>query len=263
MAKKFIILGVILGVLAAGLMWWRINQIENKQKALSFFKLKPEISVAKGQTISPEMLHTFYLPEKFGSLNDIVIQNTQTNLEWIKTYPVTTDIAAGRFLLYEYFEDKPETRFAAKIEDGKRAITIGVSPTTAVGFFIEPGSRVDILGTIETQEIKNIEVEIPFKDKKTRKQKPVMIPQISKKIVTKTILQNVRILAVGRITTRRGYTRSGGIGYSNVTVELSPFEAEKLVFAMGQIQGGFTLLLRNPKNNTQENIPSVSWKDIQ
>mgnify|MGYP001141632942 CR=1 FL=1 len=39
-----------------------------------------------------------------------------------------------------------------------------------------------------------------------------------------------------------------------------PSDAETLVFALTQVQDGFTLLLRNPKDSATAALPRVSWQ---
>ena len=128
-------------------------------------------------------------------------------------------------------------------------MTIPVNSITSVGFFIEPGSRVDVLGTMEEQ----VPVDIGAGE-----DNPETV-----RVVTKTILQNLHILAVGDATTRGRYLRKDERGYTTVTVEVTPMQAEVLVFAIQHVLGGLTLVLRNPANDDVSEIPNVSWEQFQ
>jgi len=251
MSKTLIIVGVVLGIVAAGLINFRLQSVSDTQESAPFLRLEPDVSLAKGDTIRLAMLRTERLPEQFSQLTDLAIADTPQNRAWLTDRPVSEDVPAGGFLLYELFTDEPEQRFAATIKPNMRALTVGVNATSAVGYFVEPGSRVDVLGTMDVERIDMIEAN------------GVSVPQRVRTTMTRTILQNIAVLAVGRATTRGAYV--GDVaedGYATVTFELTPEQAEQLVFAMNQVQGGLTLVLRNPADAELIELPSVSWEDL-
>lgn len=49
------------------------------------------------------------------------------------------------------------------------------------------------------------------------------------RVVTRTFLQNVKVLAVGAATTAEGAVTKANSTYNNVTVEVTPSEAEMLI----------------------------------
>ena len=63
-----------------------------------------------------------------------------------------------------------------------------------------------------------------------------------KDTVTKTILQDVKVLAVGKMW-RNGEGEAAGRSYSTVTLQLMPDEVEMVIFASQK--GKITLSLRN------------------
>lgn len=257
MSKWFLAIGTVLGLLTTMLIYRHIDQIQAKQVSIEYIRLKPNESIAKDGMVKLSQLNIVTLPEGkgFESLAKVAISHTQDNVDWIKGRASTRDIPAGSFLLYEYFADEPSSRFAYRIHKDRRAMTIKVNQTSAVGYFIEPGSRVDILGTVSKTEI------IPATNKPSiSKQDDLKNLDVNRQttVVTKTLQQNVRVLAVGPYTTRNSYLR-GKRSYSSITIELTPQDAEKLVFAQKHLADGFTLVLRNPENTSAEKIPSVSW----
>jgi pilus assembly protein CpaB len=132
---------------------------------------------------------------------------------------------------------------APMIKHGMRAITLSVGGPNAVNGMIEPNDRVDILGTFT----------FPSKT----------APQ-EMETVTLTVLQNVTVLAVGQrlakdIEDGRGRRLSGA---GLVTVEVSPEEAELLVFA--QPTGQLTLALRNPSDmGYKEDLPEINFNHLE
>ena len=135
---------------------------------------------------------------------------------------------------------------ANDIKREMRALSINVTGAAAVSGMVRPNDHVDVIGTFS----------FPNKDG-------------SQELVTYTILQNVLVLATGKETAKSGRAMNTtpfgtpAASYSTVTLEVSPREAEMLVFAE-QIKGRLALTLRN-RNDTscQSELPKVDFQKIQ
>lgn len=136
---------------------------------------------------------------------------------------------------------------AVSIKAGLRAISLGISGEAAVSGLVQPNDHVDILGTFTM---------------------PSRTAAGQMEVVTFTILQDVSILATG---SRMAKTDTGGSfgvesrpsAYSAVTVEVTPREAELLVFAES-MKGKMTLALRNPEDVTfEKDLPEVNFKYLE
>jgi len=246
-AKWVLIIGIVLGLLTVVLLYFHIDSIQQKQQSEAYFyigKALPEGAIISQELWDNDVLKVVYFPagDDFDSLDQVAVKASDESFTWIIGKRVVKDIKRG-LLRYDYFTDEPVQRLAAGIQLKNRLMTIPVNQISAAGFFIEPGSRVDIVATYQFAENGN----------KGGMQE--------KKRVTKIIQQNVRVLAVGNITTRGAYLETGQ--YSTVTIEVTPEQAEILVFAMGEAEGGFTLLLRHPANQEIQPVPSVSWDSIK
>ena len=78
------------------------------------------------------------------------------------------------------------------------------------------------------------------------------------------MLQNVLVLATGKDTAKTSSAFNfGGSNYSTVTLEVTPREAEMLVFCE-QIKGRLALTLRN-RNDTsfEKELPQVDFEKIR
>ena len=125
-----------------------------------------------------------------------------------------------------------------------RAISINVSGSASVSGMVNPNDHVDVLGTFSFPS-KEVEGEL--------------------ELVTMTILQDVLVLAVGKETSKSMLiaTRRAQTSYNMVTLEVTPREAEMLVFAE-QIKGRLALALRNPDDIYYEKeLPRVDFQKIQ
>jgi Flp pilus assembly protein CpaB len=260
MSKWLVIAGSLLGLLTVVLVNLHIDRLASSQKSVALLRLKPSVSLTMGQRVALDMLQTEEVPERFRSFTKLAISDSQESRAWIDGRPVTRDVAPGTLLLHEHFADEPRERFPARIATHKRAIAIPVTAASAVNYFIEPGSRVDILGTFESADQQP--VAVPGPGDAGSAPHTLTIPSLKRTTVTKTILQNVRVLAVGRAVTRGNYLELGRDSFSTVTVEVSGEDAEKLLFAISQVRGGLTLVLRNPEDQHIKAIPSVSWDSL-
>ncbi|MBQ4200089.1 MAG: Flp pilus assembly protein CpaB [Kiritimatiellae bacterium] len=170
------------------------------------------------------------------------------------------DIVLGRKILNGH--SKGEVLFWADLEGGHpnagglaadirkkmRAVSINCSGAAAVSGMVKPNDHVDVIATFSFPKL--------GEDKRTMVQETV----------TCTILQNVLVLATGKETSKSSVVRndlSGAGAYSMVTLEVTPREAEMLVFAE-QIRGRITLALRN-RNDTyyEAELPQVDFEKIR
>jgi pilus assembly protein CpaB len=133
---------------------------------------------------------------------------------------------------------------APLIQPKLRAISIPVAGASAVSGMVQPGDYIDILGTFT------------LPSKKTAGETEV---------ATLTLLQNVTVLATGQKLAKSAAEQRGAAAasYSSVTIEVTPREAELLVFAQ-QLQGRLTMTLRNPGDNSDErDLPEVNFEHIE
>ena len=132
---------------------------------------------------------------------------------------------------------------ADRVKPGMRALSISVSGAAAVSGMVRPNDRIDVLGTFSFPSERVVgEMEA----------------------VTLTVLQDVTVLAVGSEISRQPSQRTRRSGsYSTVTLEVTPREAELLVFAE-QMKGRLVLDLRNPKDlSYEDDLPSVDFEQLQ
>ena len=127
-----------------------------------------------------------------------------------------------------------------------RAVSINASGAAAVSGMVRPNDHVDVIGT--------------FSFPKTAPDGKTVVQEL----VTCTILQNVLVLATGKDTAKSAPLHvQGGTSYSTVTLEVSPREAEMLVFAE-QIRGRLSLTLRNRNDTSYEKeLPQVDFAKIR
>jgi pilus assembly protein CpaB len=100
------------------------------------------------------------------------------------------------------------------VPEGHRAVTVAVNEVAGVAGFLTPADRVDVVVTTQ--------------------------PPGSTQRISKIVLQNVPVLAIGQITQMH---EGKPVVVPTVTLDLSPEDSEKLVIASSQ--GQLQMLLRN------------------
>lgn len=151
------------------------------------------------------------------------------------------------------FVDLPDgvrTGLAPMVRPGLRAISLSLSGDAAVSGLVQPNDRVDLLGTFTFP---------------SRREPGQM------ETVTLTMLQDVSVLATGQRLARgegvpgmgMGMQEARPGGYSTVTFEVTPREAELLVFAQ-HMRGQLALSLRNPEDMSFETeLPEVNFRHLE
>jgi len=141
--------------------------------------------------------------------------------------------------------EKVQHGLAPIVRPGSRALSLAVGGAAAVSGMIQPKDHVDVLGTFS----------LPARDAAG-----------GMETVTLTVLQDVTVLATGQQLAKdlaSGRLSMRSTGYTTVTVEVKPREAELLVFAQ-QMQGRLTLTLRNPTDlSFEKDLPQVNFKLLE
>jgi pilus assembly protein CpaB len=118
---------------------------------------------------------------------------------------------------------------AAALTPGMRAVTVPVNDIAGVAGFVFPGDRVDM---VLTQTVAGGGDGPPLK-------------------VSETIIRNLRVLATGQATDRKGEDGKPVVAsFGNVTFEVTPKLAEKI--AVAQSLGQLSLALRSIADNQSE-----------
>jgi pilus assembly protein CpaB len=154
-------------------------------------------------------------------------------------------VARGTILALAVNEPVTEAKLAAKgigaglsptITRGMRAISIKVNEVVGVAGFVVPGSRVDVLVTIET-------------------------PGTTRNSMTRVVVSNAQVLTAGtRIDQDKAQADGKPIAASVVTLLVSPEDAERI--ALAQIEGQVTLTLRNPTDSDLAPTPGARLTNL-
>ena len=229
--KLMIIFAVILALLAAGASYLYlqdvVEQADQTEKAEVVRAIK---DIAADTIISREMLEQEEVP--VSSIHPQALSSLDEVVGRIARDP----IIAGEQILSSRIVTPGETKegLIYNIPPGKRAFTVAVDEVAAVGWHIQPGDHVDVLGT----------VEMPGTDD----------------VYSVVVVQNVPILAVGKeVQVTRERTR-GKNGSQTVTLAVSLQEAQPLMLASEE--GSVRFALRSPTDKEKQKIVPFELKNI-
>lgn len=188
------------------------------------------------ETVQENMVELQQIPESF------VQPGFAKQIEDVVGLVALSPIGKGEQVLQnKVIKPGPETGLSLQIAPGNRAITLPVDEIRGVGRLLKPGDRIDILTALDVGG------------------------GLSKEKYIKTLLQNVVILASGleivnelpRIyeDVGKGYIRNLRTEnkFSNITVEVSPRDAQSLAYILATNPGSLFFTLRHPSDN--ESIP--------
>lgn len=257
--KIVLIVSVAVGLLAAVLtrgylaakegeynaMKAKFNATHGVMEAVCFNK-----DVPSGTVIDDKMIGKIIVPR--AGLEGRAVDGNKVKKEYVQAYgrKLLVSRKKGEILFWADIEGgNPQDRgLAGDIKRSMRALSISVSGAASVSGMVKPNDHVDVIATFS----------VPRENAATPGQSD---------LVTSTILQNVLVLATGRETSKSivqsGYGMGGASGYNTVTLEVTPREAEILVFAE-QMKGRLSLSLRGRSDVTYEKeLPKIDFDKIQ
>jgi pilus assembly protein CpaB len=217
-------LALVLGLVTSILVFSWLQNEKNRLMAAPLLTTKNVQVLAAasdlpwGTKLTPEMVQVREVPP------DAIPEGHFTGLEAIKGRVLLVDIKRNELLLESKLAPLGTTTggVAAVTDVNKRAMSVKVDDVIGVAGFIKPADRVDVMVTIEPE---------PNKPGRT---------------ISKTILENVKVLAAGTQMERKGKDEEPK-QVQVITVEVEVDEAEKL--ALASTQGRLRLALRNPLNS--------------
>ena len=252
--KLILVISILIGALAFGLsvryFQKRLDELEARRQAFLEQTRKVRVVAAardipEGVTLGIEDVGATTRYEIETELHGSVVR--AEDFELLLGRKTRFKMKEGDIFYWSYIEggERLGKGLATAVTPGMRALSISVGGAEAVSSMVAPNDRVDVLGTFT----------FPAKDDPEKME-----------TVTLTVLQDVSVLATGQQLANQPQRqmRSGRSDtYSLLTLEVTPREAELLVFAE-QLRGRLTLTLRNPSDASfEKELPAVDFQVIE
>jgi len=227
--KNFLIVAVLLGVAAAVVGYYGLTSMASQadaQKSANFRNVVVTVAdLTYGVKLDKEMLRMARYPKEsvpegaFADMDSVVGQTTKVFMS--AREPVT--------------EIKLSSRgggLSMLVRPTMRAASLEVNNISGVSGFVLPGDRVDVLTTVDGRGI-------------------------NEDAITRTVLQNVEVLAAGQKTEQKD---NKPITVQSVTLLVDPEGAETLTLALHE--GKIHLVLRNPDDQEVVRVASLSTRQM-
>lgn len=212
----------------------KAKEIENPVQVLAAVS-----AVAEGAAI--DKVGMFVIPGKHVHPDAIQALDPITktsNVELVQGAKASRALSAKQILLWSDVLSKEgrEARdtLGSVIAAGNRAVTIRADVGSVHGGLLRTGDRVDVLSTVTEPKTGDV--------------------------ITKTLLQNITVLAVGGQIHAAALGSTRRRGSPNVTLEVSPEDAEILIFA--QQKGELSLVVRPNADTAVRELPGRGFWDI-
>jgi pilus assembly protein CpaB len=212
------IIALAFGIIAVVLVYFYIQKIQSDQDTSEI----PRVRVVRAtENIPARSTITEGMLEEIEVQEDMLTPETVTELEEILGEVSITNIYENQILMSPMFRAEIELQDPSRmLDEGERAVTVGVSEISGLGGNLMPGDNVDVLVTILSHD--EIGVSSTF-----------------------TVLRQVEVMAVGQnIGFEEDDTISGGAISKSVTLKVNPMNAEILTLASEV--GSIRLTLRHP-----------------
>jgi len=219
------------------------------------------------------------LKEKFGQESSVVVAKVDINeLDLIDDSKVTTINVPAKFRSPGHFKTikeventiatvpilkgeqitKPRltypganTGLARQISVGKRAMAITVSNKNAVGRLIKPGDRVDIIASVDYAG--------------GRKEFQKIMTVLQDVLVLSTgynVTNNLPIVGIKTDSEIKKLNLNTYTQYNTVTLEVDPFQAQKLAYVLQNLDSSPSLILRNNNDKEIATLPPIKLFDV-
>jgi len=226
----FLILAILLGLEAAAVVFLYLNQ--QSAANVTTRQTRPVVVAATdqpfGTKLDRNMLKVVNYPKDsvpanaYSSLDSVVGQTTKIFLA--SKEPVLASklstIGGGLSMM---------------VRRDMRASSVTVNLVSSVSGFVVPGDKVDVLVTIDQTAQQQI-------------------------ATTKTILQNIEVLAAGVKTEQRDQENKPNTDLQTITLLVDPTAAERMALAMHE--GKIHLTLRNPEDSDSSSVKPLDTREL-
>lgn len=204
-------IGLIAALAANRFLAGRLAAIEAKARKATVEVVVARRDISRGEALKSDSLALRSVPKEFAQSGAV----RPDEYRQIEGRTLQVDVKDGEMILWGLLQSKRPPNFSARVDAGRRAMTLTVDEINSISGMLEPGDAIDLLVSL---------------DRKGRK-------------LTLPLLQDIRVLAAGQ---RAAEDPSTGERrqFSTVTVDITPQQAASLTLA--RETGRLTALLRNP-----------------
>jgi pilus assembly protein CpaB len=206
-------IGLVAALGAKSYLSGRVADLEAKARGRSVAVVVAKTDLVKGSRISSDTVAVRKIPFEFSHSSAVM----PDQFDRVEGQALAFNVKAGELVLWGLLEGQKVPTFSARVEAGRRAITVPVDEINSISGLLEPGDLIDLLVTVD------------------HKGKKITVP----------LMQGVQVMATGQRAVNDPKSGERKI-YSTVTLDTDPKQAQNLIVA--REAGSITALLRNPQD---------------
>ena len=210
-----LVIGGVAAFAASSFLSGRLADIESRAQGKTINMVVAKRDLVRGELLSSENLAVRAVPVDYAHSGAVLPEQFGS----VEGEAIAFNLRAGEMLMWSQMEGKKVPTFSARVDPGRRAITVAVDEINSISGLLEPGDLIDMLVTVDRQGGK----------------------------LTVPLLQSVRVMATGQRSADDPQSGERRL-YSTVTLDTDPQQAQTVVIA--REAGRLTALLRNPQDTT-------------
>ncbi len=198
--------------------------------------------ISEMETIDETMVDIIEIPSAYKQPN--AVKNPDLAVGKVALAPITK---GEQILKNKMLAPGPVTGLSLQVQPGMRALTLPVDDVRGVAKLVKPGDRIDLIAALDVGS------------------------GFNRKRQVRTMLQDIPILATGlRISNElpRVFEQVGednfvrnlrsDTDFNTITIEVSPREAQDLIYILSTSPSTLFLTLRHPSDRKKENVLAAS-----
>ena len=206
--KKLILLALVLATVTTILVYLYLNQTNKKlQENLDYAK----VFVASGDLANKHIIKGDDI-KQVNIARQYVNPDSVLSRENIVGKYVKETILKGEQIMGSRLIDLNQSSLSYNIPEGKRAVSLKVTEEVQVANLVKPGDCIDIIASFEeeSKDINGVKIVLSR--------------------ITKTVLQNITVLAIGQEMIDKADDSAKKDPNVTVTLAVTPEEAERVVY---------------------------------
>jgi pilus assembly protein CpaB len=208
-------IGLVAALGARSYLSGRVADLEAKARGRNVAVVVAKSDLVKGARLSSNIVAVRNIPMEFAHSSAVIPEQ----FDRVDGQALAFNVKAGEMILWGLLEGKKVPTFSARVEAGRRAITVPVDEINSISGLLEPGDLIDLIVTVD------------------HRGKKITVP----------LMQSVRVMATGQRAVDDPKSGERKI-YSTVTLDTDPKQAQNVIVARDA--GRITALLRNPQDKT-------------
>ena len=190
--------------------------------------------LGKGETLSADALAVRPIPRQYAHAAAL----PPSSFAQIENARLQVPLRRGEALLQAHIEGLGQRVFSTIVAKGMRALTVEVDDISSNAGMLRPGDHVDLIYAARASSVASTPGG----------------PGVADDQRVWPLLSNVHVMATGQSVTKQD-AKGGERRYTNVTLELSPAEATRVLLA--KARGVVTAVLRHPDDAVRNDAPPL------